>query len=293
MSLRRRIRLFCDRRKNDRIKDLITSATPYVPVGNDVQFEVAFGDNGVLLDAGTLASLASSTLDVKDKTSITTLRGAPIMTQTVGPAEINTGLTQEQWEAGGENDCHCKFIFTKEETNIAVTKVDTDYHLAIGVISSGVPSQAATFAETILTLHEDGTGAAGAPPVNDPLYYTMAQSDARYGRMMVPMLFFGELIENQIFGFFKAPLACRIIGAQITAQVPPEGDQSAVTIDLIDDANAELGKVSTLPDGITEQETIFTTPLQLAAGETVRAKTLTTGTTQPGGYLTMNLIVSL
>jgi hypothetical protein len=121
-----------------------------------------------------------------------------------------------------------------------------------------------------------------------PHYFTAEESDARYGTRLVSMLFFGELIEDQLFGFFKAPTAYQIIGAQIAAQIAPEG--ADVTVDLVNALNAEQGRIATLADGSSAQETIFGTPLQLAAGTIIRAKILTTGTTQPGGYLNLNLI---
>jgi hypothetical protein len=107
-------------------------------------------------------------------------------------------------------------------------------------------------------------------------------------RIYVPLPFFGELTDEQVFGYFKANVAVNVIGTLVTAQDAPTG--SSATFDIVNGANTEQSLISTLVAGDTEQETIFGSPLTLAAGEVCRAKVKSVGSTLPGGWVTLTLI---
>ncbi len=108
------------------------------------------------------------------------------------------------------------------------------------------------------------------------------------GRFFVTFHFDGDAVDEAVFGWFKAPLPCSIIGAQIFAQDAPVG--AALTIDLVNGAGVEQTKVSTLADGASKQETIFGAPLVMAAAGEVQAKIKTIGSGTPGQNLTLILI---
>ncbi len=100
--------------------------------------------------------------------------------------------------------------------------------------------------------------------------------------------FTGNAIDEQTFGYFSPPIAARIIGMQIAAQVIPVG--GSLTIDLVDSVGNETGRIGTLASGSPFQQTIFGTALDLSANDFVRARIKSVGSTTPGGYLTINLV---
>lgn len=105
---------------------------------------------------------------------------------------------------------------------------------------------------------------------------------------MVPLMFFGNAIDEQIFGYFYAEKAALVIGMQIAAQTAPVG--SAVTVDLVNASGTEQTKIGTLAAGAKQQRTLFATPLTVAEATEWRGKIKTVGSTTPGGYLVVNLI---
>jgi hypothetical protein len=180
---RRRIRLACDIRKTDALRDLITSASPLLPLGGDAQLEVAVFDNGVLAD---LSNVDSVTLNISKADKIF-IDGTPDITKTLAAADLNLALTQILWDGGAEDDCHFKIILTGADTNLSEANIDTPLHLILFAITTDVPAETVPLGETTVKLHDYGLRATGTPPVNDPLYYTRAQSDARFlGAMGVP-----------------------------------------------------------------------------------------------------------
>ncbi len=111
---------------------------------------------------------------------------------------------------------------------------------------------------------------------------------ATAGRFFVTFHFAGDAIDETVFGYFKAPLACSILGAQIFAQDAPAG--AALTIDLVNGAGVEQTKIATLADGVAKQETIYGTALAVAAAGEIQAKIKSIGSGTPGQNITLILI---
>lgn len=135
---------------------------------------------------------------------------------------------------------------------------------------------------------ESGTAIAS------PEYYTAAEVDALFASktdayFYPSIVFIGSATVDQVFDYFKARKATRILGAQISAQVGPTG--ADLTLCLVDSVGVEIaGSTVTLAAGSTYAETIFGAPVDLIEGAFIRAKIKQKGSTQPGGYLHLKLI---
>lgn len=174
---RKRIRLEALADKYDKMKDKLTSATPILWRGNDVQFEIGikFAD-AIITDVSNIDSI---TLVVRESAISA---DPPLMTATVAAAAINQNLDPDDWENGA--DQHLIIPFTATETNLVLDPDEKEsFHLAIEAITTDTPARYITLGVTSLEIREDGIGMAGTPPTNDPLYLTGAQSDARYARL--------------------------------------------------------------------------------------------------------------
>lgn len=106
------------------------------------------------------------------------------------------------------------------------------------------------------------------------------------------LIFVGNLLLNQVFGFYKAPAACAVKGVQLAVQKAPVG--ADVIVELVDAAGVSLARTATLPAGEAWKEITFVTPLPLLNAAIVRARCTQIGAgNTPGAYLTCNLIVQL
>lgn len=134
--------------------------------------------------------------------------------------------------------------------------------------------------------------AAITSPDPQDSYLTAAEIAAAYEAKSsaykhIPQPFFGNAVDEQEFGFFYAEVATRIVGMLITAQNAPTG--ADLTVDLTK-AGVEQSKVGTLTAGSNYQRSAFASPLDLAAGENVRLKIKTIGSSHPGGWPVVTLI---
>lgn len=107
------------------------------------------------------------------------------------------------------------------------------------------------------------------------------------GGVITSATWVGSAILNEIFGYFMAPAATNFRKAQISAQEVPTG--AAINITLVDGAGVSLGQVAVLAAGAAFQETDISA-LAVAAGGVVRFKFTLIGSTNPGGYITINLL---
>lgn len=114
----------------------------------------------------------------------------------------------------------------------------------------------------------------------------LAKTDAIH---FVPMIFFGSAIDEQVFGYFYAERAAKILGVQMSAQTAPVG--ATLTIDLVDANGVEQSQIASLAAGSKEQRTIFASPFSVSAATAWRGKIKSVGSSTPGGYITANLII--
>lgn len=106
--------------------------------------------------------------------------------------------------------------------------------------------------------------------------------------MLLP--YHGELTEAQVFGGARVVADGHIYGAQVSAQVAPEGDD--VVIDLVDAGGEPLGRSVTLPDGLSLHNTEFAVPLAVPTGMVVRGRVAQHGSGVAGSWLSINLMAT-
>jgi hypothetical protein len=153
---------------------VLTGNSPQFWNGVDLQFEIALFRGATLAD---IANIDSITVDLKT----TDLRtGLPLMSQTIASADLNAALTQDDWNAGDPVDCHALVKFTNGETNLYMVEDQQTFWLVISALTNDSPAHKITLGATPLIVIEDGAGVEPPASVVQPMYYTAAQSDARY-----------------------------------------------------------------------------------------------------------------
>lgn len=276
---RARIRFKVDAADHSSLKDLFTAATPEHWRGTDLQIELGVFFNTVLQ---SVANLNSLTIQLKDASLKT---GPALVSKTLSAGDLDNTLDQTTWDNGTKQ--HALIAFTKEETDLVLGGDEKAFWVVISAITTDVPAQQFTIGVTSLRMREDGD--VGAPnPAGTA--FTQAQSDARYLQFGFPgLVFFGECADETIFGYWRAQQDSQVIGMQLSAQESPTG--AALTVDLVNGSDVEQTKIATLADGAVVQETIFGTPLNVAAGGVIKGKFKSVGTTFPGSGLVAALIV--
>ena len=99
--------------------------------------------------------------------------------------------------------------------------------------------------------------------------------------------YFGTLVDEATFGYFKADVDCQFTQVQLTCQTAPTG--AAVTVDLLIGSTPQT-KIATLASGANDQVTTLTAALAVTKDSIVRAKIKSIGSSVPGSDLTMTLI---
>jgi hypothetical protein len=172
-----RIRLAIDCSQMGGINDVITGNTPQFWNGVDLEFELAFFYGSNLID---ISNLDSITVDLKQSDPRT---GQPLMSGTLASGSLNPGLTLEAWLGGAPSDCHALVEFTNSETNLDLPDDISDgYWLVISALTNDSPAHKIVLGAPPLTIVERGEGVTPPASVVTPIYYTAAQSDARYQR---------------------------------------------------------------------------------------------------------------
>lgn len=276
-----RIRIKADANNRDEPKNILTQNQIAFWRGADLQFEVGlFQGAAAFID--DVSNLDTLTLEIKTLASGSTAPDpatAPLMEQSVFLADI----TEVNWDAGTAQ--HALLEFSAAESNISAG----EKWLLIYATTTDSPAETITLVAGKISVKEDGGPSVGDPDAIDPAPLSSAASDARYIRRdYVDLIFHGDLADEQSFGFWSPKIACRILGIQLAAQVAPTG--AAVTVDLTV-GGTEQTKIATLADAASDQETIYGTPLDVAADAAIRAIVKSIGSTEPGGYLTAKLIV--
>lgn len=105
----------------------------------------------------------------------------------------------------------------------------------------------------------------------------------------VSLIFFGEVVLNQIFDRYQPTVPTSIMGVELSAQEAPVG--AALNVTLVDGAGTSLGGVAVLADGATQQRTVFGAPIAIAKDGIVRAKITQVGSGTAGAWLHLRLIL--
>ena len=141
-----------------------------------MQFEIAVFNNGVLMEVSNFASL---TLEIKAEGE----NGAPpdpadaaLMSKTISSGALNNGLVLADWNSG--IDEHGVIAFTGGEANVAADKL----WLGLRATTSDSPGRTITLAAGPIVAAEDGVGLTTTPAPPQEVYYTAAESDARFAQ---------------------------------------------------------------------------------------------------------------
>jgi hypothetical protein len=166
---RQRIRLEIDVTKSEDARDAMTSATPRIWRGTDVQFELCacWGDprslGGDVLDVSNISSL---TLEVKDGRN-----GATVMAKTVSTF---AQTTKEDWIAGTAQHATIPFLNTETAPDLGSSD-SKGYYLVVSVVTNDNPVRQITWGRSTLTIEEDGHGTVTTPPLGNSSYLTDVQ----------------------------------------------------------------------------------------------------------------------
>ena len=256
------------------------------PSGVDLQIEVALREEGTTYyDCSTVTSL---TLEVKALAAgeAPDAGAATLMTKTVTVLDANT-VTDTAYRARTAQ--HATFVFSDDATNLAAA----DYWAVLSAVLSD--GSITSIAWGKIKVIEDGTGPTAVPDPLDPSYVTAASltttlsayTSKSIHRPVAPLIYIGDATAAQVFGYFYAPIAEQIVEMQAFAQVAPTG--AAITIELYKNAVA-TGEVLTIADGASNGRLLLSAAITLAVADVLTAKILTVGSTEPGGYLTLNLV---
>lgn len=136
------------------------------------------------------------------------------------------------------------------------------------------------------------TGAAGSPGgATGPVGPTGATGPATsQATGLFAAIFVGNAIDETTFGYFQAQSNISVAGMLLNAQAAPTGGSLAV--DIVDSGGTEQSKIGTLAAAAQYQATTFGSALAVAAGDFIRFKIKSVGSTLPGGYVTVQLVLS-
>lgn len=168
---RRPLRIFCDLGSSDHLVEQASGSAPVIARGSPTVFQLALGRYGLVFSA-VASQIASLTVQVRDGAAA----GSGVrMEKTIASGFVDT-LTQATWQ--DRTAQHCEVGFTAAECNVQ----PGDYWLALWFTTAG--GEQVTLGYGPLSIIEDGAGAAGSPPVLDPLYYTKTEIDALFARLV-------------------------------------------------------------------------------------------------------------
>lgn len=113
------------------------------------------------------------------------------------------------------------------------------------------------------------------------------------GNFYADVPYFGTLVTNAVFGFYKAPkdTGVKIVGTQISIQDPQVG--TSVIIDIVDSSTGvSLQKLSSVSSQNGTSQTLFSTALSLLPLQSIRLKILQIGDVNPGDSMNVRLMLS-
>jgi hypothetical protein len=169
-----RIRLAIDTSQMTSINDVLTGNTPQFWNGVDLQFELGIFRGAALAD---ISNFDSITVELKTSADRT---GQPLMSKVLSNGSFNNSLSLNAWNAGSAADSHALVAFSNSETNLFLSDDSVTFWLVISALTNDTPAHKIVLGATPLNVVEGGEGVTPPAYVTTPIYYTAAQSDARY-----------------------------------------------------------------------------------------------------------------
>ena len=169
------IRLFCDLAAPASLFDLIRAQSPSFYRGDDIEIDIGIGQNGSLLEptiassgAGGIASVTCQIFESENDT------GAPLMSGTVSAASMNLGLTQANWNAGGNGNSHAQIIFPNSQTAISLGgAASVNYWLRITAQTTDTTAKTITLLDGPITVKDGPVSTLSAPTLGGARFFTV------------------------------------------------------------------------------------------------------------------------
>lgn len=176
------IRFAINTSSTDKMLDVITGATPDMWRGTSLRVEFGVfkgaGDAKAVVPVTNYTSIKLEVKAALNGNSAPSPNSAALMSQELALAELDAGMTAEDFDAGTAQ--HGVFEFTDAETNFAFEANETQKNFWLVISAVGATGRR-TLGCTLLRVFEDGTGdGSPAPEPGDPDYYTADESDARF-----------------------------------------------------------------------------------------------------------------
>jgi hypothetical protein len=174
---RERLRIPLQLKREDGLQDELKGADAQIIRAKDLQVEFAIlnEEEEVVAD---ISEIDEVTIEIK-RNDIRT--GPALMTKTLGSADLNQALTQEQWDAGTHQ--HGIFEFTYQETALPIpsNKSAETFWCVISATTNDAPARKLVIRAGTIKCFESGAGLAVPDVVEgDPDYLTADQIAAIY-----------------------------------------------------------------------------------------------------------------
>lgn len=146
----------------------ITNGIAWIPRGVDVQIELGFMNDGVMLDS--FSNISTLTLSL-----ITANKQTLISEKTINGSQL-TVITRSQWDSGLYQNA--KFNFSNTETIIDMLNSDwRNVWVVVHATTTDVPSRQLTLGAGWLKIIEDGVNLSMTPEPPLDRFYTINQCD--------------------------------------------------------------------------------------------------------------------
>lgn len=207
-----RIRLQIDPSKwSNAPTDIITSQSPKIANGADLQFELCFSYGDLLTDGSNLADMSnwsSMTMAIHKNSD---RGGVPIWSKTILNAALDNTVTYASWIAGTAQ--HALVTVANADNRLLIENTQDTFWIVITIQTSDTPAK--QFAGTAFGVIVQEVGLLVYPPsgITTVTYYTQVQSDARYAQL-TGAVFSGNVQVNT--GLFDS-LGHKVVGDQQAA----------------------------------------------------------------------------
>ncbi len=128
--------------------------------GSNLRLEFLLKHGGVIADPSNVAAVRLRVLSTEDPDSTLAID------KTIGPTEMNPGITQDEWDTGDPSKAHLIFQLTSSETAEGVfTGALADSDVEHWFLLTYNADASLLFAGTVKSF-DAATGAAGTPPLS-------------------------------------------------------------------------------------------------------------------------------
>ncbi len=169
------IRLFCDLAATANLFDINRSQAPAFYRGDDIEIDIGIGANGTLLappigssGAGGIGSVTCQLFQEENDTN------GPMMSSVALAANMNLGLTQANWNAGGSANSHAQFIFPNGQTAVSLGgQASVNYWLRITAQTTDATPKTITLLDGPITVKDGPISTASAPILGGARFFTV------------------------------------------------------------------------------------------------------------------------